>query len=332
MRKLKKVTAIAITAAMTLGSVMTAFAAETSGDASGGPINGSGSYEGEEAKYPTVEVTLPTVPAGTIDYIADPNDVISTMVDASGDSVNASYKDYTFNSDTGVYFKTVDPSGDAKGQYSNTSNAIEIENQNAQTIELTVKVTETQAASGDVSYADKTAFQSGQKQLYLAVTDGTTTKAMDASGVATFSTTISGKADNYKPTHDSTNGYGYTVKDDADGWDSASYQMTGAVNKDATWENGIEFPSIEMTWSWVDKGVDKTTTVAAQGNVTDGVAWISVDGTNGFSAQPSAVTVNGTPVAASGFSYYDNGWVSVPAAAGSVILITVGDTVYKAVV
>lgn len=329
--KFKKVTAIAITAAMTLGSAMTAFAA-TSGDASGGPVQGEGSYEGEEAKYPAVEVTLPVVPVGTIDYIADPNDVISTMVDASGDSVNTEYKDFVFNSNTGVYFKTTDPSGDVKGEYSDTSNAIEIENQNAQTIELTVKVSETQAASGDVKYADKSAFQSGQKQLYLAVTDGTTTKAMDASGVATFSTTISGKADNYKPTHNTTDGYGYAKKDDAEGWASASYQMTGAVNKDAEWADGIEFPDVQMTWSWVDKGVDKVQTVAAQGSVTDGVAWISIDGTNGFSAQPSAVTVNGNPVAASGFTYYDNGWVSVAASSGSVILITVGDTVYKAVV
>ncbi len=328
--KFKKVTAIAITAAMTLGSAMTAFAA-TSGDASGGLVQGEGSYEGEEAKYPAVEVTLPTVPAGTIDYIADPNDVISTMVDASGDSVNASYKDFVFNSDTGIYFKTAEASGDVKGKYSDTSNAIEIKNQNAQTIELTVKVSQIKAASGDVTYAEKSAFQSGKRQLYLAVTDGTTTRAMDASGVATFSTTISGKADNYKPTHDG-NGYGYAVKDDADGWASASYQMTGAVNKDAEWKEGIEFPDVKMTWSWVDKGVDKVQTVNAQGSVTDGVAWISVDGTNGFSASPSEVTVNGSPVAASGYTYYDNGWVSVAATSGSVILLTVGDTVYKVVV
>lgn len=304
--KLKKVTAIAITAAMTLGSAMTAFAA-TSGDASGGPVQGSGSYEGEEAKYPTVEVTLPTVPEGTIDYIADPNDVISTMVDSSGDSVNDDYKDYTFDSDTGVYFKTLDASGGAKGKYSNTSNAIEIENQNAQTIELTVKVTQTKAASGDVTYADKSAFQSGKRQLYLAVTDGTTTRAMDASGVATFSTTISGKADNYKPTHGAS-GYGYAVKDDADGWSSASYQMTGAVNKDATWEDGIEFPNIKMTWSWVDKGVEKIQTVAANGLVADGVLWMSVDGSSGFSQAPTSVTVNGSPV--TNYSYQtSDGWM-----------------------
>ena len=31
-------------------------------------------------------------------------------------------------------------------------------------------------------------------------------------------------------------------------------------------------------------------------------------------------------------TYYDNGWVSVAATSGSVILLTVGDTVYKVVV
>ncbi|MEY8482215.1 hypothetical protein AALD74_10220 [Lachnospiraceae bacterium 48-21] len=330
--KFKKVTAIAITAAMTLGSAMTAFAA-TSGDASGGPVQGEGSYEGEEAKYPAVEVTLPTVPAGTIDYIADPNDVISTMVDASGDSVNASYKDFVFNSDTGIYFKTAEASGDVKGKYSDTSNAIEIKNQNAQTIELTVKVSQIKAASGDVTYAEKSAFQSGQRQLYLAVTDGTTTRAMDASGVATFSTTISGKADNYKPTHDS-NGYGYAVKDDADGWASASYQMTGAVNKDAEWKEGIEFPNVQMTWSWVDKGVDKGP-ISAQGSAGNGVVWMSLNDTDGFPGQPTSVTLNGTELGASGYTYYaENGWISLNSipASGSVVLLTINGTVYKVVI
>ena len=69
MKNFKKYTAIAVAATMTIGSAMTVFA----GDVTPGVSEGEGSYEGGEMKYPTLTVTLPTIPAGTYDYIADPN-------------------------------------------------------------------------------------------------------------------------------------------------------------------------------------------------------------------------------------------------------------------
>ena len=95
MKNFKKYTAIAVAATMTIGSAMTVFA----GDVTPGVSEGEGSYEGGEMKYPTLTVTLPTIPAGTYDYIADPNGLIAAT---SGEK----YADSTFTGDTGVFFLT----------------------------------------------------------------------------------------------------------------------------------------------------------------------------------------------------------------------------------
>ena len=256
-RNFKKLTAVALTAAMTMGSAMTVFAAPTSGDVMG-EIESSGGFEGGEIPYLPISVTLPTVPTGAIDYIADPNDLITSTLNASGDAINNVYANSEFSSSTGIYFKTSDASGDIKAQYTETSKPMTITNENAQNIKLTVKVAESQAASGDVAYSDDATFASGDtaRKLYLAVTDGETTKALDASGDASFTTEIKGNADNYVPKHDGSK-YSYELKADATGWASASYRLTGAVNKNAEWKDGIGFPNVKITWSWEEGAVEK---------------------------------------------------------------------------
>lgn len=255
----KKLTAVALTAVMTLGCTMTAFAANAvSGDVSG-DITGNGSYEGAEAEYPEVNVTLPTVSVSDyIDYIVDPNDLITSTLNASGDAINSNYANAEFNSTTGVYFKTSDASGDVKAQYTETSRPITVTNQSAQDIKLTVKVSENAAASGDVVYSNTAEFASDDtaKKIYLAVTDDTNTKALTASGDATFTIDVSGKPDNFEASHDGSK-YSYNKKADASGWATADYKLTGAVNKNATWGEGISFPTVKMTWSWEDMGVKK---------------------------------------------------------------------------
>lgn len=257
----KKLTAVTLTVAMTLGCTMTAFAANaTSGDASG-DLTGNGSYEGAAAQYPEVKVTLPTVPANAtyIDYIVDPNDLITSTVNASGDAL--AYADSEFNSTTGVYFKTSDKSGDIKAQYTETSRPITVANESAQDITLKVKVekTNTGALSGDVAFSNTKDFSGDtSRKLYLAVTDGTTTQALDASGDATFTVNVSGKPDNFQADYNTTTKkYTYSKKNDASDWATVDYKLTGAVNKNAEWDEDIAFPTVKMTWKWEDKGVKK---------------------------------------------------------------------------
>lgn len=266
MRKnLKKFTAVAITVAMTAASSMTVFATDMSGD---------GSYEGGEMKYPTISITFPTVPEG-IDYIADPNELITSTF--SGDAAKAEYKGYDFSGDTGIYFKTKQASGDAvRGLYSPESAPMVVSNENAQDVTVTVTLSKTSEASGDVAYSDSADFSGDTaKKVYLAVTDDTTTAALSATADATVTTDIAGMKSNFEASYDAANGYGYKVKSGDLTWNDATYKLTGAINKDADWkEDNIGVPNIKVTWEYAEKVdnaapsvADVTYSIAAGGDL-----------------------------------------------------------------
>lgn len=256
-RDFKKLTAVALTAAMTVGSAMTVFAAPTSGDVSG-DLSSEGEYEGGEMQYPEISVTLPTVPTNTtIDYIADPYDLIQNTMDASGNAINTNYADSEFTSTTGIYFKTSAKSGDVKAQYTEKSAPLVLTNENAQNLKVKVKVQQTAAISGDVvAYSQSSAFSGDAKEMYFAITDGTTEQALNASGDAEFVAEIKGTPDNFEPKYNAGK-YAYEKKAGADGWASATYQLTGAINKNAKWNDDITFPAVKLTWSWEAGEVEK---------------------------------------------------------------------------
>lgn len=256
-RNFKKLTAVALTAAMTMGSAMTVFAAPTSGDVSG-DISSEGEYEGGEMQYPEISVTLPTVPSGTsIDYIADPYDLIQNTMDASGNTINTNYADSEFTSTTGIYFKTSAKSGDVKAQYTEKSAPLVLTNENAQNLKVKVKVEQTAAISGDaLAYSQSPEFSGDAKEMYFAITDGTTEEAVDTTGVAEFEAEIKGTPDNFEPKYNGGK-YAYEKKAGADGWASATYQLTGAINKNAKWNDNITFPAVKLTWSWEAGEVEK---------------------------------------------------------------------------
>lgn len=345
MRDLKKFTAVALVTAMTLGSAMTSFAA-ASGDAE---YTGSGNFEGGETAYPTVSVTLPTIPDEAYDYIADPNGLIArthsasassdaTSGDASGD---IKYGKSIFNGSTGVFFRngTTDASGTAASgdvqKYDSRSEAWKVTNENAQDIEVKVKLE--QAASGDASiqYATDNDFSGDTtRKLYIAVTDGDASGDPAVLGVsaATITKTIDGKADNFTEMYDGVaEKYIYKVKPDATGWNDWSCYMEGALNTGAEWkENDITFPTIKVTWSVAEKPEEPEEKSAVAGAPASGKTWLSKDGSAGFGGATNvdSVTANGQSVAFTG-----SDWISIPAqAAGTVIKITLknGD-VYKAV-
>lgn len=256
-RDFKKLTAVALTAAMTVGSAMTVFAAPTSGDVSG-DLSSEGEYEGGEMQYPEISVTLPTVPTNTtIDYIADPYDLIQNTMDVSGNAINTNYADSEFTGTTGIYFKTSAKSGDVKAQYTEKSAPLVLTNENAQNLKVKVKVQQTAAISGDVvAYSQSSEFSGDAKEMYFAITDGTTEQALNASGDAEFVAEIKGTPDNFEPKYNAGK-YAYEKKAGADGWASATYQLTGAINKNAKWNDDITFPAVKLTWSWEAGEVEK---------------------------------------------------------------------------
>ena len=172
-KNLKKFAAVTLAATMALGSTMTVYGADTSG---AGTAEGSGSYEGGDLKYPTLSVTLPTIPAGTYDYIADPNGLIEETKNEDGTS--AKYENSTFTGTTGVFFLTSTAEDGAK-TYTDKSAAQTIKNENAQDIDVTVKLEQKTAGDSNIVYADTATFDSADSanKLYLALTDDAATDA-----------------------------------------------------------------------------------------------------------------------------------------------------------
>ncbi|WP_022770314.1 X2-like carbohydrate binding domain-containing protein [Butyrivibrio sp. NC2007] len=268
----KRFAALLVAGTMVVGSSVTAFAeGETT---TPGVAEGEGSYEGGEMKYPTLSVTLPTIPDGAYNYIADPNGLIAA-------TAAAAYDGATFTGSQGVFFKTTDAEGETKATYTNKSKALTLKNENAQDIDVTIKLEQKTAGSDTIEYSDSATFEDGDKaqKLYLAVTDDAASNAqVSALGetAATLTTTVAGKTGNYKANWDSTNKYGYILDDTkkVDGeyvWESCSYTLVGALNKAATWGDEVDFPTIKVTWSYkehTDSYLSSTTISSSSNTVT----------------------------------------------------------------
>lgn len=233
----KRFLTVAMAATLVFGTTMSAFA---EGE---GTSEGAGTYEGGEMKYPTLSVTLPTIPAGTYDYIADPNGLIAL-------TSAAAHTGFTFTGDTGIFFKTTDST------YTDKSAVQTLTNQNAQDIDVTVKLEQKTAGSDFIEYASTATFEETDtaNKLYLAITDGAQSdpeiSALSSSAAATLTTTVAGKKDNYEPSWSQGGGYIYKLKTGDLTWNSCSYNMIGALNLNAEWGDTVTFPAIKVTWSY----------------------------------------------------------------------------------
>jgi hypothetical protein len=246
----KRIAALLLSATLVVGSGVTAFAAD-------GESEGTGSYEGGPMQYPTLSVTLPTIPSGTYNYIEDPNGLIA-MTSA------AHYADSEFTGTTGIFFLTTPKTSDegSKNQYTANSKALTLVNENAQDIDVTIKLEQKTAGSESIAYSSTGTFETTDKdkKIYLAVTDGKqtdpTTVALTADKAATITTKVVGNKDNYEAAWTSDDGYLYKLKTPAEGqtlsWFRVDYNLTGALNTNAEWEDGLTFPALKVTWSYAE--------------------------------------------------------------------------------
>lgn len=304
-RIFKKSAAIVLTASMMVGSTMTAFAAV-------GTSDGNGTYEGGEMKYPTLSVTLPTIPDKTYDYIADPNGLIAA-------TENAKYAGATFAEDAkGIFFLT----DSTKKEYTAKSNAQTLTNENAQDIDVTIKLAQKTAGDTSIEYANSDTFAEDDKtnKLYLAITDDNTdaakrqTAALSATTVATLTTKVAGVPENYEGKYTEGSGYGYVKKTDGlTDWNECSYIMTGALNENATWGDDLTFPSITVTWSYAEHAdyTDKD----GYGNWGGSNLYLAASSEAGFSSDTLTVEVSdgGTNYVALSSDQYEvnsDNWVS----------------------
>lgn len=334
-KNLKRFAAVILAATMAFGSAMTVFAegeGDTSATPAAGVAEGTGSYEGGEMKYPTLSVTLPTIPAGTYDYIADPNGLIAA-------TSNEKYANAKFTGTTGIFFKTGKDSSDAtKDAYTEKSAAQTVTNENAQDLDVTVKLEQKTAGDAIIQYAESATFASDDKanKLYLAVTDDAATNpnvaALSANGAAVVKTTVAGVTANYAPGYNTTDGkYEYTLKDEADltDWNDCSFILTGAINTNATWGDNVTFPEIKVTWSYKEhtdayvsatavSASSKALTLSMPNNVTISKVELTLNGGNPITlARENQYTVNDTTLT---FGSYASSWV------GGSITITYSDT------
>lgn len=309
-KRFKKFMTVALAVTMLFGSTVAVFAEEVEAGTPGVQV-GEGTYEGGEMKYPTLSVTLPTIPEGTYDYIADPNGLIST-------TAAAHYDGATFSGTTGIFFKSIDAEGENKATYSERSKALTLTNENAQDIDVTIKLEQKSAGTEGIVYSDIATFDSTDtaQKLYLAVTDGAVsdakTSALSSTKAATLTTLVKGTKGNYKANYDQSTGYQYvldeTKKQDGNYvWESCSYNLTGALNKNAEWGDSLEFPQIQVTWSYTEhqdepslattvytKDVNNTPIEVKVDNLGDDT--ISEVSTNGSALDSSFVTISGNKI------------------------------------
>ena len=336
-KNFKRFAAVMLATTMAFGSAMTVFA-EGEGDdtpttPAAGVAEGTGSYEGGEMKYPTLQVTLPTIPAGTYDYIADPNGLIAA-------TTNAKYAGATFetkeNGATGVFFLT----DSANKTYSHKSAVQKVTNQNAQDIDVTVKLEQKTAGDTVIKYANTATFAADDKEnkLYLAVTDDATTNpttaALSADDAAIVTVKVDGVPDNYVAGYTEAEGYKYAVKSDATGWQECSFILTGAINTNATWGDNVRFPEIKVTWNvkehtdsyvsktTITKGTTDTITLTLPADVTYSSAKLQLGAAN-YDMSSSQVSVNGTTMKIVAGGSWGGGIITLTFSDGHTETITV---------
>lgn len=236
----RKILAGFLASMMIFGSTMVAFAAET------GDTSGTGGLEGT-VDTNVFAVVLPTVPDGSFDYIVDPEGLIAS-------TEAARYTDKTFEEDATVFFPN--SAEDATKDYSHISDAITVTNKSTMDVDITVTASVSDL-SGVLMTDDSTFADDTTASLYLALTDGTNTAAIDAEDGATITTIIDAAPVNAYETVWSTDDseYQYVLTTAAkeegyEGFASYDFQMTGASNANGDWSALSEVaPALEITWS-----------------------------------------------------------------------------------
>jgi hypothetical protein len=202
-------------------------------------------------------IVVPTAPATGFAYIADPNGLIE-------ESAKSHYSTATFaKTAKGIFFKTSNEND--KPVYSEKSAALEVINKNAGPLIISAKIKKKAEDTGTVVFTNDPDFKgttqgtvSTDKSVYIAVSDGTNTKAIAAGGAEVeLPIALSGKVGNYSLVWDddlgTDGGYKYDLKSgittDDKYWNKTSFYVTGFLNENANWSgNDITFPAITVTW------------------------------------------------------------------------------------
>lgn len=267
MKGRKKAIAIALAATMTMGSSLTAFAAETGS----GTTSGKGENEGHVEKE-VINVVLPVVPETTgspFEYIADPERLIQS-------TAGARYEDFTFpeaDGDTGVYFLV------GEKEYANTSTTLQVINKSSCDVTITVTAKATAASDKDLKLSTTNTVSGGDADapLFLNLKVGQTDQAISTSEAAVVKT-IEGNEDNFEVKYTGS-GYEYVPKATAYSWKALNISLSGAVSENAVITNDTTVPTVDVTWAFAkaadDAVADTTEQVVYEDSGEPGIISIS---------------------------------------------------------
>lgn len=265
----KKIFAVTLAATMVMGSSVVAFAGEATTQPATDSTTGTGKLEGT-VDTDVFHVVLPTIEENdtTLAFTLDPEGLISK-------TSNAAYAGATFDEGT-LFFKN------SATKYSNTSNALTVQNKSS--IDVDVTVTASVEAAGIALTADKTFADDTSASMYLAILAGTDETAISENGATVTAQIGAAPTGAYKYSYDATDGYQYILDDTFTGdFEDYSFQLTGASNAKGDWSAFTEAaPSVELTW-----------TVAAHSDAYVSSTALSVGNESVTLAMPDGVTVSG---------------------------------------
>lgn len=253
-KEFKKTVATILAAAMVFSPITSsiAFAADPLTDPAKGSVSSSGGTEGyvvEEA----FSVVLPTITSANLAFKLDPQGLLTVSGnDTKYTSSNVAAGDVVFTGKVSV-----------NGSYGkfNSSNVIYATNKSSYDVTFSVDVTMTNGTSTNqvtfVSSADLVtsgndlnvymaavpetnaiAYDdvSGNGFAAVASTPSSVSFALNTAGAAKLAYKISGLSSNYTISKNGTS-YNYVQKDDATGWQSVGFTLTGKCNPNANWKD-----------------------------------------------------------------------------------------------
>lgn len=271
MRK-KRFLAVALTASMTMASVVTAWAGPTVDTGSkpmSNPITvtGDGTVEGIVDTNIFNVVVPTTVSEGSIfDYILDPQELISETDAAKYVSGNGklgtennivSINSGNFTKSSLYFVNDLTVSGSTR--LSDTSDPYKLINKSVMDVDVSVNA-KMQGGQGVVVSADKTFKDEELNSMYMAVKQGSTEKAISTANAADYllTSTMKNAKDKYVKKLLSDNTYAYGIPDtvsDSDFTGKYEFQLTGACNTKADWSgfsgrniNNLVAPNVEVTY------------------------------------------------------------------------------------
>lgn len=285
--KLKRIMAAGLAATLAMSSPAMIASAQTGG--SNGTLTGPGELEGV-VDTDIYNVVLPTTATNALKYIADPQKLIEK-------TDGAAHTNKTFGEGTLFFANAAGSDFD----YSNKSDALKVENKSSKAIKLTVAAKATVGSTGtDAKLAASDTLSATDAEVYLAITDGTTTNVLQ--GTDSTITQVLGAAPEtaYEYKYDSSSSkYSYGLKADVSSCKFAEYSvyLTGAASENG-WEDATTLPEISVVWTAAFAGTSDSVTIntPAQEQAHTSVADVTLPGSGVINVPVTLGTDGAVPV------------------------------------